>query len=60
MDPLSFDIMGEFVFGSSFNSKEPGDSPFMEVMLAGREYLKFLYPVRKSTSDIQTMLMKID
>ena len=48
MDPLSFDIMGEFAFGSSFNSKEPGDSPFMEVMLAGREYLKFLHPVRNS------------
>ncbi|KAI9155031.1 Cytochrome P450 monooxygenase atnE [Paramyrothecium foliicola] len=48
LDFLIFDIMGNVSFGSSFDTKEPGDNPLREVPAHIANYLKFYYPIVRS------------
>jgi hypothetical protein len=42
---LVFDITGDLSFGTSFNTKEPGDNPLKEIPHSIAEAMQFVYPV---------------
>ncbi|KFA71239.1 hypothetical protein S40288_07811 [Stachybotrys chartarum IBT 40288] len=45
---LQFDIMGDFSFGKSFNSMEPGNSPLKANPNNMSAYMRYYYPICRS------------